>query len=134
MTWLKAQEATLKALAYQHPPNAENALFVVVNVKGKQYKVSERDVINAEHIPGVEVGALMRDVSVLVVAGQQRTLLGRPFVQGANVALRVEEHCLDRKVIVFKKRRRKRYQRTQGHRRMVTRLRVEKIDCDITKY
>lgn len=134
VAWLKAQEAALKAHALQYPPHRATALFAVVGVKGKQYKVTEGDIINAEYIPGTAVGSLLRDTSVHVVGSQHRTLLGRPFVQGATVALRVEEHASDRKVIVFKKRRRKRYQRTQGHRRLVTRLRVEKITCDTTVY
>jgi large subunit ribosomal protein L21 len=55
-------------------------------------------------------------------------------VHGASVALVVESHELDAKVVVFKKRRRKRYQRTQGHRREVTRVRVRDIICDIAAY
>ena len=53
---------------------------------------------------------------------------------GATVLLRVESHELDRKLIVFKKKRRKRYQRTQGHRREVTRVRVVEIACDVAAY
>ena len=104
-------------------------LFAVIGLGGTQYKVTPGDIINAEHIRGAEVGATMAISDVLAVGSAGVSVLGRPVVPGALVRCVVEEQTLDRKVIVFKKKRRKRYQRTHGHRRMVTRLRVESIEC-----
>jgi ribosomal protein L21 len=61
-------------------------------------------------------------------------VLARNACVKATVVLRVESHELDRKLIVFKKKRRKRYQRTQGHRREVSRVRVAEIICDVGAY
>ena len=109
------------------------ALFAVVSLGGKQYKVCVGDVINAEKLRHTPVATELR-VSPHVVGSPTTSLLGRPTVPGATVLLRVESHELDRKLIVFKKKRRKRYQRTQGHRREVTRVRVVEIACDVAAY
>lgn len=108
-------------------------LFAVVNVKGKQYKISENDIINAEYMPEVDIAQELVVVPN-VVGGISQTVVGRPTIPGASVKLAVEEHAQDTKVVVYKKRRRKRYQKTQGHRRMVTRLRVMGIDIDLSRY
>jgi large subunit ribosomal protein L21 len=100
----------------------------VVALGGTQYKVTPGDLINAEHVRGSEVGTELMLRRVLAVGSAGTTVLGRPTVPGAVVRVAVEEHALDRKVIVFKKKRRKRYQRTRGHRRLVTRLRVLAVE------
>ena len=112
-------------------PSSGARVFAVVGLGGTQYKVSPGDIINAEHVPGAEVGSKYVLSEVLAVGSASATVLGRPTVPGASVRCAVEEQALDAKVIVYKKRRRKRYQRTAGHRRMVTRLRVEEVSCDV---
>lgn len=107
--------------------------FAIIYVGDKQYKVSVGDVINAEKLKNSPVGMKLF-LDPCVVGSVTRTVIGRPRVQGASVVLTVESHEQDRKVIVFHKRRRKRYQRIHGHRREVTRLRVEEIICDFNKY
>jgi large subunit ribosomal protein L21 len=133
---LRAAKGALKAFRLLFPRVTRGdpaRLFAVTTVMGKQFKVTSGDVINAERLRGRRVG----DEVVLpaqLVGSVDRTLLGRPNVDGAAVRLVVEEHAQDLKVIVFKKSRRKRYQRTQGHRREVTRLRVVSIDADMAAY
>jgi large subunit ribosomal protein L21 len=112
------------------PAKAAGRLFAVIPLGGTQYKVTPGDLINAERIPTAVVGGSLEVGTVHVVGSAGWTVLGRPAVPGARVTLRVEEQALDRKVIVYKKNRRKRYQRTRGHRRLVTRLRVEAVDYD----
>ena len=112
------------------PAKAAGRLFAVIPLGGTQYKVTPGDLINAERIPTAVVGGSLEVDTVHVVGSAGWTVLGRPAVPGARVTLRVEEQALDRKVIVYKKNRRKRYQRTRGHRRLVTRLRVEAVDYD----
>ena len=110
--------------------NPLDRLFAVVSVKGKQFKVSPGDVINAEKLKGAKVGDVL-SLPPMVVGSRDKTLLGRPTVQGASVSLTVQEHVQDLKVIVFKKKRRKRYQKKNGFRRQVTRLRVDSIDANM---
>jgi ribosomal protein L21 len=120
-------EGAIPELTEERPPMHER-LFAVVSVGGTQYKLTPGDILTAEHIPGAEVGSVLEIEDVLAVGSQQTTVLGRPVVPGVTVRVAVEEQCQDAKVIVFKKRRRKRYQKTQGHRRLVTRLRVLRVD------
>ena len=105
-------------------------LFAVIGLGGTQYKVTTGDMINAEHLPAGVVGQELPGhcVTVLAVGSSGRTLLGRPTLDAGVVRLVVEEQALDRKIIVYKKKRRKRYQRLHGHRRKITRLRVVSID------
>lgn len=119
------------AAALAAPPPT---LFAVISLGGTQYKVSPGDIINAEYLPGAVVGTTLAAPAVHMVGSMSRTVLGRPTIADAGVRLVVEEQTSDAKVIVFKKRRRKRYQRTHGHRRRVTRLRVAGIDCDLEAY
>jgi large subunit ribosomal protein L21 len=105
----------------------------VLAVAGKQYKVSPGDVINAERLKHLAVGEAL-SLPAMVVGTRDATLLGRPTVPGAAVRLRVREHVQDLKVTIFKKKRRKRYQKKQGHRREVTRLEVEAVDCRMEEY
>ena len=126
--------ATPPAVAGADPALVEAApeltarLFAVVNLGATQYKVTAGDVICAERLPSAVVGSVLRLSDVALVGSRERTLVGRPLVPGAAVRVAVEEQARDRKVIVFKKRRRKRYQKTQGHRRHVTRLRVLDVE------
>lgn len=113
---------------------AKPTSFAVISLGGTQYKVAVGDIINAEHVPGAEVGTIIAAPLVHMIGTATTTLVGRPTVPLAIVRLAVEEQTVDSKMIVFKKRRRKRYQRTRGHRRMVTRFRVDSIACDVTKY
>lgn len=132
---LRAQDrASARAYALLYPPSPLRApapvLFAVVSLAGKQFKVTPGDCINAERLRG-PLSAVGDHFSLpaLLVASRDATLVGRPAVQGAAVRCAVEEHAADVKVIVFKKKRRKRYQKIAGHRRMVTRVRILGIDC-----
>ncbi len=109
------------------------AVFAVLAVAGKQYKVSPGDVINAERLKHLAVGEAL-SLPAMLVGTRDATLVGRPTVPGAAVRLVVQEHVQDLKVTIFKKKRRKRYQKKQGHRREVTRLYVEAVDCRVEEY
>lgn len=131
---LEARRAALKAFALAFPPGvSDSTLFAVVSLGGRQYKVTEGDVINAEKLPGRAVGESL-SLPVVLLGSRTKTVLGRPTVPNAHVLLNVEEHARDVKIVVFKKKRRKRYQRTQGHRRDVTRLRITAISADLAAY
>jgi len=109
------------------------AVFAVLAVAGKQYKVCPGDVINAEKLNGVAIGESLT-LPAMVVGTRDCTIVGRPTIPGAGVRLVVQEHVQDLKVVVFKKKRRKRYQKKQGHRREITRLFVEAVECKVEQY
>jgi large subunit ribosomal protein L21 len=137
LRFLRCRKLGLRAHRLLFPPasvaDPAAARFAVVALGGRQYKVSPGDVINAERLPRAAVGDALTLVPLLV-GSRDTTLVGRPTVAGAAVRLVVQEHVQDAKVVVFKKKRRKRYQKLQGHRRELTRLRVEAVDVDLAAY
>ena len=90
---------------------------------GKQYYVSENDVIYVEKIDA-EVGKTVKFDEVLFVDG----VVGNPTVKGASVECKVEKQGKDKKIIVFKYRPKKKYRKKQGHRQPYTKLVVTKIN------
>jgi len=80
-----------------------------------------------EKMEGLDVGDSFIFEKVLMVASDEYTSIGRPYLTTAKVIATVEEHSLTEKVIIFKKKRRKGYQRNQGHRQHITVVRIMKI-------
>lgn len=105
----------------------EGRLFAVVRVQGKQFVVSAGDAIMVDHVAGVSVGQTLPLAEVLLLGGEDVTLVGRPLVAEARVSAVVEEHTQTEKVQVFKKKRRKGYSRRMGFRADVTVLRITSV-------
>ena len=101
-------------------------MFAVVKTGGKQYKVSEGDVIQVDKLEG-EVGAAITLDQVLMVGEDEDVQVGSPMLDGNQVTAEITEQLKDKKIIVFKKKRRKNYRRKNGHRQLVTRLKITKI-------
>ena len=104
-------------------------MFAVVRTGGKQYRVSENDVILVEKLAG-EAGEVIVLGDVLAVGNDKAQTIGTPTVSGASVAAQVLEQTRGDKVIVFKKKRRQGYRRKKGHRQELTALRVTEILTD----
>ena len=111
-------------------PAPDHKIFAVIKFKGLQHKITKDDTIMLEKIDGLEVGDTFFFDNVLLVASDEYTSVGRPFVRSAKVLATIQEHSLTDKVIVFKKKRRKGYQRNQGHRQAVTIVKILKIVHD----
>lgn len=101
-------------------------MIAVVKTGGKQYKVSEGDVIQVEKLDG-NVGETINLASVLLCGEGDSIKVGSPFIEGCSVACEVTEQLRGKKIIVFKKHRRKNYRRKNGHRQSLTRLKVTGI-------
>ncbi len=101
-------------------------MYAVIKHSGKQYKVSVGDVLDLDRIEGVEPEATIEVNDVLLVDGDE-TKIGTPTVEGAKVVLEVVGNYRGKKVIIFKKRRRKDSKRTRGFRRDITKVRVKEI-------
>ncbi len=106
-------------------------MFAVIKTGGKQYRVAAEDVIRIEKVPG-DPGEIVQFGEVLLLGGDEVTL-GVPTIAGASVAAEVLEQGRGRKVIAFKKRRRKNSRRKRGHRQEFTLLRVTEILTDGAK-
>lgn len=98
----------------------------VVRISGNQYRVHENDVVKVPLLDD-EVGSTVELEDVLLLAGEE-TRVGTPTVEGAAVKAEVLEHGRDRKIIVFKKKRRKDYRRKKGHRQHFTNLKITAIE------
>lgn len=104
-------------------------MFAVIKTGGKQYRVQAGDVLEVEKLK-VEPSLKVIFDQVLLIGDEGSTLIGTPFVEKAAVRAEVVETLKDDKVIVFKKKRRKQYRRTRGHRQQLTRVRIEEIIPD----
>ena len=100
--------------------------FAVVRTGGKQYRVAKDDVIEVERLDGEPGSALALD-QVLMVGGDGTAQIGMPLVDGASVTAEVVAQTRGDKIVVFKKKRRKKYQRTKGHRQELTVLKITDI-------
>ena len=101
-------------------------MYAVLKTGGKQYKVSQNDVIIVERLGG-ESGAKIKLDKVLMIGEGDNTTVGTPTIGGALVAAEILEHKRGDKITVFKKKRRKNYRRTMGHRQELTVLRITDI-------
>lgn len=110
-------------------PDAET--FAVVSINGFQYKVMQDDVVLANYLEEYDINQQIVFDGVHLVGSKQYTLVGRPFVKSAKVYATVEEQTETDKLVVFKKKRRKTYQKTMHYRHMVTVLRINKIEVEI---
>ncbi len=99
-------------------------MYAVIITSGKQYKVSENDVLKVDKLEA-EVGSFVQFDKVLALGGAGGELrLGTPTVEGATISAVVLEQKRDDKIIVFKKKRRHNYRRKNGHRQYITVLRI----------
>jgi len=101
-------------------------MYAVIKTGGKQYRVAPGEKIKIEQIPA-DVGAQIVLDQVLMVSDGDAVKLGTPLVSGATVSCTVMSHGRGAKVKIFKMRRRKHYQKTQGHRQNYTEIRVDAI-------
>ncbi len=101
-------------------------MFAVIKTGGKQYTAQEGDILQIEKLDAKEGQKITFD-QVLLVEDNGKTLIGTPLVENAVVKAVVIENFKDRKVIVFKKKRRKQYKRKKGHRQELTKVQIEKI-------
>lgn len=101
-------------------------MYAVVKTGGKQYRVAANDLIEIERLPGA-AGDLITLEDVLMLGDGANVTIGAPRVEGAAVAAEIVEQARGPKIIIFKKRRRQNYRRKNGHRQLLTTLRVTEI-------
>ena len=101
--------------------------YAVIRTGGKQYRVSEGEVVKIEKLPG-EVGEKVTLSEVLFVGGNDEVKIGAPMVANAMVTGEIVGQIRAKKIIVFKKKRRKSYSRQQGHRQYQTALKITAIE------
>lgn len=102
-------------------------MYAIIQTGGKQYKVSEGSVLKVEKLNAQPGDRLILD-QVLMLSDENGVKVGNPLVSDAKVTVTVLEQGKDKKVVVYKYKKRKNYRRKQGHRQPHTKLKVEKIE------
>jgi large subunit ribosomal protein L21 len=105
----------------------KSKMYAVIKTGGKQYRVHPGDVIEVEKLPG-GVGENVTFSDVLLVGDESGAKVGSPTVAGASVSGKIVEQARDRKVIVFKHKRRKGYRLKKGHRQYYTGVAIRGIE------
>ncbi len=101
-------------------------MYAIIRTGGKQYQVAAGDTLRVEKLQG-EVGDTMELSDVLLVADGKNIRIGAPAVEGARVVAKIVEQGKAKKVLVFKKKRRKGYRVLRGHRQQFTALNIQEI-------
>ena len=101
-------------------------MYVLIKTGGKQYRVAAGETIKVEHIPAA-VGAAITLDQVLMVGEGETVKIGTPVIAGASVTAKVIAHGRGPKITIFKMRRRKHYQKHQGHRQNYTEIEISGI-------
>jgi len=101
-------------------------MYVIVNIAGQQFKVQKDQQIFVHRLPNKEGDNVVFE-DVLLVDNDGKVDVGAPAVSGASVTAKVVEHLKGDKVIVFKKKRRKGYQKSNGHRQYLTKIAIDGI-------
>ena len=106
-------------------------MHAVIRTGGKQYRVQPGDEFNIEKLGDVENGETIELDDVLAVGSGDDLVVGKPVVDGATVSADVViAEGRGPKIVVFKKKRRKRYRRKQGHRQPFTRIKIKDVNVD----
>lgn len=103
-------------------------MYAIIETGGKQYRVSEGDVVFIEKVEVAEGEAVEFD-RVLTVVTDSNVVVGKPVVTGAKVTGKVVSHGKGKKILVFKYKAKSNYRRRQGHRQPFTKVMIEKIEA-----
>ena len=101
-------------------------MLAVIKTGGKQYAVKAGQILKVEKLDGKKGDSVSFD-NVLAVTDSSNHTIGNPLIKGASVEAKILDQIRDKKIIVFKKRRRKNSKSTQGHRQYLTVLQIESI-------
>ena len=102
-------------------------MYAVVQTGGKQYKVEEGNTLLIEMLPNKGGEEVILD-QVLLIGDGEKVSVGRPHIKGAKVIAEVVRQTRGPKIIVFKKRSKKSYKKTKGHRQNLTEIMIKKIE------
>jgi large subunit ribosomal protein L21 len=101
-------------------------MYAIVDIAGQQFKVEKDQKVFVHRLEGAE-GASVSFSQVLLVDNEGDVKVGAPTVSGAEISAKILAHVRGDKVLVFKKKRRKGYQKLNGHRQDLTQIQIEAI-------
>lgn len=102
-------------------------MYAIVETGGKQYRVQPGEILKVEKLEG-EVGGTVQLEKVRLIQGDKGLVIGRPWVERGRVTAEIVSQGRTRSMMIFKKKRRKNYRRTKGHRQCFTAVRITGIE------
>ena len=101
-------------------------MYAIVNIAGQQFKVQKDQTVIVHRLSGEE-GKKLEFSEVMLVEDNGKVTVGAPNLKGASVSAKILGHLRGDKIIIFKKKRRKGYQKSSGHRQDLTKIQIESI-------
>lgn len=102
-------------------------MYAIVEIRGKQYKVQEGDIVFVDRMDDVEEGKEVTFDKVLLISDGKKVIIGEDTVKGAKVTASVVGHGRSKKILVFKYKAKKNERKMRGHRQPYTKIQIEKI-------
>jgi large subunit ribosomal protein L21 len=102
-------------------------MYAIIDFLGYQYRIEKGQTMKVPYIADAEAGSEIKIERILMVQDNDNVTFGKPTIANANATAEVIKHGRDEKVIVFKKKRRKGYRKTQGHRQYFTEIKITEI-------
>ena len=102
-------------------------MYAVIKTGGKQYHIAVGDKLKIEQIPA-NIGEIVTIPEVLMITDEGNVIIGQPIIIGANITAEVISQGRHKKVQIFKMRRRKHFQKHQGHRQNYTEINIISIN------
>lgn len=102
-------------------------MYAIVETGGKQYRVQPGEILKVEKLEG-DVGGTVQLEKVRLIQGDKGLVIGRPWVERGRVTAEIVGQGRTRSMMIFKKKRRKNYRRTKGHRQCFTEVRITGIE------
>ena len=107
-------------------------MYAIINISGKQYKTQVGSRLRVPR-QALETGSKVMFEDVLLFSDGENTKIGNPNVKGISVSAKILTHARDKKVLIYKKKRRKGYQRKNGHRQWYSEIEINDIKVSSTK-
>ena len=102
-------------------------MYAIVDFMGYQFKVEKDSKIKVPFIANIETGNEIKIDRILMIHNDEKVSFGRPTIETAHATAEILCHGRDKKIVVFKKKRRKGYRKTQGHRQHFTEIKIKEI-------
>ena len=125
---IKIESLLLQPFSSKRLIQSFNTMYAIVDIAGQQFKVEKDQTVFVHRLENKE-GDKVNFENVLLVDNNGSVKVGAPTVSGASVSAKVLSHLKGDKVIVFKKKRRKGYQKSNGHRQQFTKIVIEGINA-----
>jgi large subunit ribosomal protein L21 len=102
-------------------------MYAIVEIAGQQFKVEQNDQIFVHRLEG-DPGTKIEFNQVLLLDNDGKIIIGKPLVEGSSISGTIVEHVRGDKVVIFKKKRRKGYEKESGHRQDFSKVLIENIN------